>query len=489
MQKTITNGVPKSIILSLSLVLAGVTIIASQIIIHQGRADPAQSVVQGRLPQSKPSAMQRIAPPKPEDPAAVKAGEELFRHEWIPFDPLVAGGDGLGPVYNATSCAACHFQNGVGGSGGLAQNVTVFSRRLNRFGSSMRRGTVDQGTVHAYSTLGRAETLQDLNVLLPPVSRPGLALVLAVTGSLARRDRDGSKELLLLGGQPLPFAQPPLNSVVSMAVFCADCGLQPPNNLNLSQRNTVALFGAKLIDDIPEADIIAGAERVTSVQRDWRNCTGFDRRISRMVDTRIGRFGWKAQSPTLAEFVRAACANELGLSNSGHDQPLPLFNTEVQPCANDLTDLQCSQLTAFIASLPRPVERVPNDPRAAEAATAGKKLFHSIGCADCHAPNLGQVQGLYSDLLLHDMGSSLEGGGSYLGDRTVKPSEWRTPPLWGVADSAPYLHDGRAATLAEAILLHRGDGYPSVIRFTDMSDEARAQVISFLQTLRAPDQR
>jgi CxxC motif-containing protein (DUF1111 family) len=312
-------------------------------------------------------------------------------------------------------------------------------------------------------------------------------LPVAVNRSLTMADQ-GKVELRLIGGQTLPVTQPPLSFLVSMAALCADSRLELPRHLDLSQRNAVALFGARLIDEIPEADIIAGAKLESSEGGNNRNA-GFGRRFSLMVDSRIGRFGWKAQSPNVADFVRSACANELGLGNSGHDQPRPLFNTEILPCGHDLTDAQCSQLTACIASLPRPIERVPSDPRAAEAAARGEKLFQSVGCTSCHAADLGPVQGQYSDMLLHDMGGSLEGGGSYSGVTGVKPGEWRTPPLWGVADSAPYMHDGRAALLTEAILLHGGDSHRSAMRFSAMSETERSQLIAFLQTLRAPDTR
>jgi CxxC motif-containing protein (DUF1111 family) len=111
---------------------------------------------------------------------------------------------------------------------------------------------------------------------------------------------------------------------------------------------------------------------------------------------------------------------------------------------------------------------------------------------------LAEAQGIYSDLLLHQMGEGLGGGGSY-GEEppdsseepdsdggSTSPSEWRTPPLWGVADSAPYLHDGRAATLAEAIKQHAGQAAPSANRFTGLSDVQQEELIAFLNTLRAP---
>jgi CxxC motif-containing protein (DUF1111 family) len=131
----------------------------------------------------------------------------------------------------------------------------------------------------------------------------------------------------------------------------------------------------------------------------------------------------------------------------------------------------------------------------------GKSLFGSIGCAQCHTETLGRVAGLYSDLLLHDMGSDLESGsGGYatrdpapssdddsFDDRErPRPSEWRTPPLWGIADSAPYLHDGRAATLEDAITAHGGEAAGVTARFRELSQPQQQAMIAFLHTLRAP---
>lgn len=220
-----------------------------------------------------------------------------------------------------------------------------------------------------------------------------------------------------------------------------------------------------------------------------------------MPDGRVGRFGWKAQTATLAEFVEQACANELGLGNPHQPQPQPLTSPGYAVPGIDLTQEQCDQLTQFVASLPRPAERWPADPAAHAGAEAGQRLFSAIGCADCHTPDLGPVKGLYSDLLLHRMGQALQGGGGG-GYGTPQPtpvlipesenpqivqlSEWRTPPLWGVADSAPYLHDGRAATLREAIFEHGGQAARSAKRFGALGPAEQEQLIAFLNTLRAP---
>ena len=166
--------------------------------------------------------------------------------------------------------------------------------------------------------------------------------------------------------------------------------------------------------------------------------------------------------------------------------------------ALDLTQDQCDQLTAFCALLPRPVSRLPEAAAWRDQALAGQKLFGTLGCAECHTPSLGEIDGLYSDLLLHRMGQDLVGGGSYndpprppLPDDPSpsdppSPGEWRTPPLWGVADSAPYLHDGRAPTLHEAIVMHGGQGAKSAQRFQRLRSKEQVQVIEFLNTLKAP---
>lgn len=397
---------------------------------------------------------------KPVDVAMAQAGRELFVHEWTSGDPLANGGDGLGPVFNANSCLACHRQGGVGGSGPFETNVNVFTIRpesgLLSAGAKSRQGVIHTQAVspdiqesfgHVHPTLTN----------FPPFS------------NLAALHAGGVR------------------------------GFNFPRGINISQRKTPALFGAKLIDEIPDRDIIAN-ERVERLK--WGLETSKERgvvpvgRVLRMADGRIGRFGWKAQTVSLTEFVRAACANELGLGNPGQAQPQPLGNSSYPTVGYDLTLAQCDQLSEFISSLPRPIERTPQDPESIRKANAGKSLFSAIGCADCHTPDVGSVRGLYSDLLLHEMGQDLEGGGDYndrpIDDPSFKPgtgpmpAEWRTPPLWGIARSAPYLHDGRALTLEEAIRLHGGQGSSSAQRYTGLKVHEREQLIAFLKTLDTP---
>jgi CxxC motif-containing protein (DUF1111 family) len=200
--------------------------------------------------------------------------------------------------------------------------------------------------------------------------------------------------------------------------------------------------------------------------------------------------------PTCSEFTLQACSSELGLEVPGFARAAPPWKTDYKAPGIDLTREQCDTLTRFVAFLPRPRVR-PADSTERAGAERGRQLFARVGCATCHRPKLGDVDGIYSDLLLHDMGPELSDSGSYTvieiasQDKSKQPRaanelEWRTPPLWGLRDSAPYLHDGRAATIAEAVALHGGEGLAAAGAYTRLTEKEREQVELFLQTLAAP---
>jgi CxxC motif-containing protein (DUF1111 family) len=314
------------------------------------------------------------------------------------------------------------------------------------------------------------ETLQNISAQFPKKSRPTLADLQAVLPKPAK---------------PAAGVQTIRNAAIP--------------DIDIGQRNTPALFGASVIDAIPDAAILAN-ERNQHLKLGLSVLNGEQLpagRAAKLSRERVGKFGWKANIGNLPEFVRIACANELGLGNPLQAQPASLSQPAYRPRGLDLTDQQCDQMTAFIASLPLPREVMPSSAAEAARAVAGKKHFKQIGCINCHTADLAEARGLYSDLLLHEMGEGLGGGGGgFYGEEpsadpdfdggSTSPSEWRTPPLWGVADSAPYLHDGRAATLAEAIKLHSGQATSSVNRFANLSDVQQEELIAFLNTLRAP---
>lgn len=387
----------------------------------------------------------------------VAAGKELFEHKFVANDPMT-GGDGLGPVFNAASCVDCHNQGGSGGGGANEKNVTVYGVPA-----------TPERTASKFPLIG---------VIHQKAVKPEF------------------QELLSMASPGLPSAPSiPLEKLV-------DRSASIPAGVTVTQRNTPALFGDGLLDAIPEETLHAEQRRNSTLAR----VVGLSRakdskirgRVARLPDGRIGRFGWKAEFASLSDFVRAACANELGLSNPTRPQATPLGRRSYVAKGTDLTEEQCDLMTDYLRDLPAPRQVVPSDPVAKAHVEKGETLFREIGCADCHVPDLGPIKGFYSNLLLHDLGADLSSATGYYGAPPPPPaggskgtpeavaSEWKTPPLWGVADSGPYLHDGRAETLDVAIQLHGGEASDVTKRYENLSEKDQDALVAFLKTLRAP---
>jgi CxxC motif-containing protein (DUF1111 family) len=274
----------------------------------------------------------------------------------------------------------------------------------------------------------------------------------------------------------------------------------------ITHRNTPALFGAGLIDSIPRSALEQAARQQRKQRGDVKG------RVAVASDGGAGKFGWRGQTATLKQFVLGACANELGLQVPGNDQPQDPLDPDGKGPGLDLTEEQCDELIAFVASLPPPAEQQPLSVKQKDQWVAGGAVFKRVGCADCHLPKLGDVAGIYSDLLLHDMGQELaDPAGAnppsgptplltrfvpyYGGPQNIfvdvppeTKRQWRTPPLWGVADSPPYLHDGSAATLEEAILKHGGEAANSKKRYAALNADNRAKLLGYMQSLGHPTQ-
>ncbi len=255
-------------------------------------------------------------------------------------------------------------------------------------------------------------------------------------------------------------------------------------SLNISERNTPPLFGVGLIDEISSELLVALAARQPAAIRG---------RVNRTKEGRIGRFGSKAQVATLHEFVRGACANELGLEVPGHSQGVSPLAKGGMANGLDLTEPECDDLVAYVRALPAPRTIDLSGPLGTQDMRTGRRLFAQVNCASCHVPDVGDAVGIYSDLLLHTMGQSLSDASSTYGVNRPNsspdepsPREWRTAPLWGYRDSGPYMHDGRAQTLEEAVALHEGQAKASARQFFRLTAKERSQVEAFLKSLVAP---
>jgi CxxC motif-containing protein (DUF1111 family) len=418
----------------------------------------------------------------------VELGRTLFDHKWVVADPLSDFGDGLGPMHNADSCVACHNLGGSGGAGSAEHNVDLLSlvpakevasdRKLLSALQS-RAGKVHPDFVrsaativfHKFSTEPRYERLR-----------------MEVLGFRLPSDLQSDRAAVIRRNAAEKLSNEPRVS---------DLSRQTGIPFRLTHRNTPSLFGAGLIDSISDETLLELAKQQSERSPQTAG------RPARPSGKGVGRFGWRGQIATLSEFVVSACAIELGLQNPKHPQSKnPLASKRSPETGDDLTADQCSALVAYVASLPAPARREPADGKEGERFSRGERIFESCGCSACHVRDVGDVQGIYSDLLLHDMGSALEEsipstGGAYYGvptagslaDRSLQPGEWKTPPLWGLRDSAPYLHDGRARTLVEAITAHGGQAEASVNKFKSLEYLSRSHLLDFLNSLGRPPEK
>jgi hypothetical protein len=251
----------------------------------------------------------------------------------------------------------------------------------------------------------------------------------------------------------------------------------------------------------------------------WRTALGgFDFSQVHGVDNDlvVRPFGRKGEFPTVRAFDVAAMQFHFGM------QPIEAVGSGADDDGDGVVDEvmvgELSALHLFNVTLRRPFEEAPTP-----ETQAGQDVFLSAGCAVCHVPALetqkrflpmtfpeveqrpfentfynvdlgaaGNVKfaavpgsglriDLFSDLKRHDMGLLLaESAGSVL------DSEFITARLWGVADTAPYLHDGRALTLTEAILFHGGEAQASRDSFASLADTDKIRLLTYLRSLRTP---
>jgi CxxC motif-containing protein (DUF1111 family) len=447
-------------------------------------APPASSPAPGpkRIRFAPAAELTDAGPARPVE-VEVVGGRALFEHIWSPNDPRSHGGDGLGPVFNARSCVDCHHKGGTGGAGGSERNIEIATADA-AFDPSNGHTffyafSMDFGAGIFHYQFG------DPAASSRPVPLDATALAAVHPGFRGSRS-------VMLHRFGVDSSYPVWRQTVP--------GRHGSIMVRTSQRNPTPLFGVGLIDAIPDEAILSAAKHK------FQGAPQLSGRVGRLKDGRIGRFGWKSQTATLREFVLSAAAGEMGLTVADHPQADDPRQPGLGSPGPDMNQDECDLLTAFVKDLPRPCVHEPDDEAEKAAIAQGEQTFKSIGCAGCHLPKLGEVEGIYSDLLLHDMSPELGDTGGYSvfvaqpaganngaavgGPReeeaAARPGEWRTPPLWGLRDSAPYLHDGRAEGLAQAVLLHGGEGAAAADRFARLSRRRRQQLEAFLDSLAAP---
>ncbi len=401
-------------------------------------------------------------------------GNSFFNQSWVAAVASTTGRDGLGPLFNETSCASCHFKDGRGRTpmAGERQGHGMLFR-LSLVGAGPNGSSLIEPTyggqfnpvgVHGVQGEGDMEiTYQEIE------------------GQYA----DGTSYWL----RKPTYALRNLNY-----------GTVDPNTI-ISPRVANHMIGLGLLEAIDVATI---EQWIDEQDADANGISGKANYVDNIETGQksLGRFGWKAGQPTVRQQVAAAFVGDIGITsslfpNENHttNQPSAL----AAPHGNnsngyELDDLVLDRVELYSSSLGVPLRRDWES----EAVLLGKELFFEIGCQDCHRQkyttgihrkftNLSnQTIYPYTDLLVHDMGEGLA-------DQSVEDlagaGEWRTPPLWGIGlievvnGHTELLHDGRARNIEEAILWHSGEGKNSQEKFKSLTKEERTNLITFIKSL------
>ena len=369
------------------------------------------------------------APPAPGDPlpGLTPVEFELFSIGLEDFLEVEDAEEGLGPAYNGTSCGGCHNVPAVGGISPVAE---------------LRAGMVD------------------------------------ANGNYSDFDPDAGSLFQLF------------------SIPTHGCQVVIPAEANvIARRVPIPLFGAGLVEAIPDETLLALADPL-DLDRD--GVSGRAPVIEDVAtgDLRVGRFGWKSQQATLIAFGADAYLNEMGITSDlfPNEQSFGISPELFRLCdpipdPEDILDPATGRrgidnFESFLKLL-APVGRGPID----DQVRTGELLFDAIGCAACHVPSLEtgpstnplfdrRTVPLYSDLLLHAVGT-----GDGIAQASAAPNEVRTPALWGLRFRRPLLHDGRAATVSDAIQAHGAEAELARQGFDDLDPASRTAILAFLGSL------
>jgi CxxC motif-containing protein (DUF1111 family) len=401
---------------------------------------------------------------------AFYSGNSFFNDNWVEAPSSTSARDGLGPLFNARSCGSCHFKDGRGRPPLSADEGFVgLLLRLSVPGGGEHGEPLPEPT---YGGQLQPYSIDDL----PAEGNPSV-IYEPIAGAYA-------------DGDPYELLRP--------SYVIADLSSGPlADDYQLSPRVAPAMIGLGLLEAIPLARLEELADP------DDANEDGISGRVNQVWNVRAaavteGRFGWKAEQPSVLQQSAGAFNGDIGITSS-------LFQNgdcrEAEPCndaANggepEIDDTLLERVGLYGRLLAVPLR---TRWQGAEIE-AGRRLFHQTGCASCHVPDhttgdypeLTELENQriwpYTDLLLHDLGDELTDARPSF---AAAGNEWRTPPLWGlrlypsVNGHDRLLHDGRARGVAEAILWHGGEGEASREAFRALDRTERELLIGFVESL------
>jgi CxxC motif-containing protein (DUF1111 family) len=397
-------------------------------------------------------------------------GNSFFNSSWIEAPASASARDGLGPLFNARSCSSCHFADGRGKPPASADEP--FEGLLLRIGTGERGAHGEPAPDPSYG--GQLQPFAIGGV--PSEGRPRVHYT-----PRTEKYADGSDYELLVPSYTIETpAYGPL-----------------PEDLRISPRVAPVMIGLGLLEAVPDERLLELADP------DDANADGVSGRVNRVYDASaggyaLGRFGWKAEQPSLRVQSAGAFLGDIGITSSLFpDAECTASETDCLEAedggAPEIDDLLLDRVETYSRLLAPPIRERFDDAR----TLLGRALFHDTGCASCHTPRhvtgdealpelRGQVIYPYTDLLLHDMGDELSDARPAF---DAEGREWRTPPLWGIGRIPAVnghdrlLHDGRARGVAEAVLWHGGEGEAARERFRELGADERAALVRFVESL------
>jgi CxxC motif-containing protein (DUF1111 family) len=410
----------------------------------------------------------------------------------------VQGGanNGLGPRFNSNQCSSCHAQPAVGGSSPSTSAYPFIG---------------PNPQVEVANLDGAANSVPSFITADGPVREARFVYFLNANGTLSSTTDGGVHDLYSIQGR-------------SDATGCKLA--QPAFAQNLALNNVIfriptPVYGAGLIENISEQTILSNMQ-ANAAEKTALGIAGHPNHNGN--DGTISRFGWKAQNKSLEIFAGEAYNVEMGVTNElfPNERPSPdedmasglpascLFNPTPEDSTNFLVPAlgnaaaenaqvpsDVVQFAMFMRLLAPPepsANGIPGNPSAASIA-AGKQLFSSVGCALCHTPTMttgtssfvpalnDASVNLFSDLLVHNMGTNLADGVS---QGTAGPNEFRTAPLWGLGQRIFLLHDGRTSDLLDAIQQHASSGSEAnqvIASFNNLTATQQQDILDFLRSL------
>ncbi|WP_421724157.1 di-heme oxidoredictase family protein [Bauldia sp.] len=416
-----------------------------------------------------------------------KVGNGLFKKVWVSSPASTQASDGLGPLFNARACERCHVKDGRGRPPLTPDEPAV---------SMFLRLSVPP------STDSERAALADKTVLrIPEPTYGGQLQNFAVPGLPAEGQMRIAyeEEIVELNGGETASLRKPTYTISDLGY-----GSLAPDVM-VSPRVTPPMIGVGLLEAIHADDILSQADPEDA------DGDGISGRPSMVRDPEtgelvLGRFGWKASTPTIEAQTADAFSGDIGISTPHVPASYGDCTENQSACREaphgvqaalgsvEAPDPVMELVTFYSRNVAVPPRRDFDDPE----VLRGKALFYDYGCIDCHTPKYVtsrdapqrehqfQLIWPYTDLLLHEMGEGLADNRP-VGD--ASGSEWRTPPLWGIGLTETvnghtfFLHDGRARNLLEAVLWHGGEAQASRDQVVAAAPDERDALIRFLESL------